>query len=131
MLLIVFPNDQIVNNISPLVPVNEPEFSLRIVGGHDTKTGQFPYHVSFQIHSKTPSFYRDHHVCSASIISEMWLLTAAHCTEKMFEELDVTQSRYSFIIKAGRHNITNEHEVGEQVVEVDKFFNHKAYVKNK
>ena len=133
MLHIVFTNNQFFNNIFLLVPLNVPEFSLRIVGGHGAKPGQFPYHVSLQIHLKVPPFDEDLHVCGASIINEMWLLTAAHCfenMEEMFEDLDIPRSSYSFIIKAGRHNIAKEHEDGEQVLEVDKFFNHKAYVKN-
>ncbi|XP_016922705.2 trypsin-3-like isoform X2 [Apis cerana] len=43
----------------------------RIIGGHNASINDYPYQVS--IH------YMGKHHCGGSIISENWLLTAAHC----------------------------------------------------
>ncbi|XP_017770707.1 PREDICTED: chymotrypsin-1-like [Nicrophorus vespilloides] len=43
----------------------------RIVGGLEAEDGQFPYQVSLQSKGK--------HTCGGSIITDKWILTAAHC----------------------------------------------------
>ena len=84
-----------------------------IVGGHDTKPGQFPYLVSLQRGDND-------HFCGGSIIEKKWILTAAHCVTSELDE-------YNLEIKAGRHNISEEHEVYEQIAEIDEIFKHNSY----
>ncbi|XP_036005533.1 suppressor of tumorigenicity 14 protein homolog isoform X2 [Fundulus heteroclitus] len=48
--------------------------SNRIVGGKETDEGEFPWQVSLQFKGLGA-------VCGASLISETWLVTAAHCVQ--------------------------------------------------
>ncbi|KAJ4451714.1 hypothetical protein ANN_03184, partial [Periplaneta americana] len=53
--------------------IRRPRLDGRIVGGSDADIANYPYQLSFE--------YNGSHRCGASIISENWVLTAAHCVD--------------------------------------------------
>ncbi|XP_010157092.1 PREDICTED: coagulation factor XI-like, partial [Eurypyga helias] len=48
--------------------------TIRIVGGTDSSPGEWPWQVSLHV-----KLSRQRHLCGGSIISNRWVLTAAHC----------------------------------------------------
>lgn len=53
-------------------PIKRVPVTGRIVGGVDAEIENFPYQLSFRRSGS--------HSCGASIISDNWALSAAHCT---------------------------------------------------
>lgn len=52
--------------------------TTRIIGGEDAEEGQFPYQVSLRNRLMGGT-----HFCGGSILNERFILTAAHCTQKL------------------------------------------------
>ncbi|XP_054900650.1 kallikrein-2-like [Poeciliopsis prolifica] len=59
------------------VAVSSASLQKRIIGGENCKDDERQYHVMVRKHSKT-----DWKFCGGSLISDQWVLTAAHCWPK-------------------------------------------------
>ncbi|NXT46051.1 CTRL protease, partial [Pluvianellus socialis] len=87
--------------ISPLV-----QYSERIINGQSAVPGSWPWQVSLQTRSGS-------HFCGGSLISEEWVVTAAHCQFNPYShvvvlgEYDLTSSSESVQVKSVSRAITN------------------------
>ncbi|XP_041657233.1 coagulation factor IXb [Cheilinus undulatus] len=72
----------------------------RIVGGDEAKAGEIPWQVTLMYHS--PSQGRAQPFCGGSLLSELWVITAAHC----LIQADIAQR--VFFVRAGEHDINKD-----------------------
>ncbi|XP_055308418.1 trypsin-1-like [Sitodiplosis mosellana] len=86
----------------------KPQLDGRIVGGFPIEISQVPWQVSLQT--------RGSHFCGGSIISEKWVLTAAHCT-------DAVPDSENILVRLG----TSEYAKGGAVHKVKRIVQHKKY----
>ncbi|XP_064471328.1 trypsin-1-like [Ornithodoros turicata] len=89
----------------------------RIVGGHETKPGDYPWQVaiSFKTGGKTI------HLCGGAILEERWVITAAHC----FRTTDTS----SYIFRVGDF-ARDVKEEGEFDIPADKIIVHRKFNKD-
>ncbi|XP_045184211.2 coadhesin-like [Mercenaria mercenaria] len=80
--------------------------STKIVGGKQAQHGQFPWQISLR--------YYGEHICGGTLISDQWVLTAAHC----FEDLGTTASQWSVGVGLQDQN----HVYGSNVVHVSHVY---------
>lgn len=95
----------------------QQELGLRqwIVGGVDATRGAYPWQISYQWRT---SLSGDLHMCGGTIISQDWILTAAHC---------ITDIKYfTYVVVAGEHNLMAK-EGSEQIREIAEFLVHPGY----
>ncbi|CAH2100317.1 unnamed protein product [Euphydryas editha] len=91
-----------------LLPKYFDEPIPRIVGGEDAAEGSVPYQASLR------SIFNSH-FCGGSIISDKWILTAAHCT--------VSQSEYTMSVVVGTNRLLS----GGKKYSVNKIIVHEDY----
>lgn len=77
------------------------EGNSRILGGRLAFPGQFPHQIAIRV-NMTGEFM---HMCGGSIITDRYIVTAAHCFLDEFPEL------YRYRIVVGAHNISGDGEV--------------------
>ncbi|CAF2120402.1 unnamed protein product [Rotaria magnacalcarata] len=93
----------------------------RILGGSEAPAGAFPWMVTIRFHDVQPP-NRIIDICGGSIISDIFVLTAASCFFNAH-----AQYFNQFSIKAGIHNIINDTENLEQIRTVSHIIVHPNY----
>lgn len=80
----------------------------RIVGGREASPNQFPWLVGL---------FADSWFCSASFISDEWVLTAAHCVD----------GATTWDIYAGSHDLSLSSEPHRDVITADEYYIHPSW----
>ncbi|CAG0885241.1 unnamed protein product [Cyprideis torosa] len=85
----------------PLHPIG----GMRIINGHNAFRGQFPHQVSIQLRQSYLTRYE--HNCGGSIISQDWIVTAAHCVVgKSLSLMRVVAGTVSLVSGGTIHRVT-------------------------
>ena len=93
----------------------------KIVGSSGVIRGEHPWQARLTNYDAVSGW--GNHKGGATILSEYWLLTAAHC-------LSSSEDRFSLRVVVGDHNRIKWDE-GEQMFEVDQVVKHRKYIDGK
>uniref|UniRef100_A0A8D1V7I3 tryptase n=2 Tax=Sus scrofa TaxID=9823 RepID=A0A8D1V7I3_PIG len=86
-----------------LLVCGRPVYSSRIVGGQDAADKRWPWQVSLHLGQT--------HICGGSLISDRWILTAAHC-------LHMTWIPFLYTVWLGSNNLASSEGVKYHVFRV-------------
>ena len=86
-------------NFTEFCGVQSPK--TKIFNGREAFSGQFPWMVHLSINYTDGD---ENGRCGGSLVSDQWILTAAHCFEELYSTID------SIEIQIGRSNLSNSNE---------------------
>ncbi|XP_060604098.1 chymotrypsinogen A-like isoform X2 [Ruditapes philippinarum] len=88
----------------------------RIVGGSYSVSGRWPWQVTIQYFGADGYW---HHFCGGSLISNLWVVTAAHCVSKLEE--------YMIRVVLGDYRLSTRAVHREQVIDPARILMHGYY----
>uniref|UniRef100_A0A182TYX3 Peptidase S1 domain-containing protein n=1 Tax=Anopheles melas TaxID=34690 RepID=A0A182TYX3_9DIPT len=91
---------------------------LTIIGGEETAPHELPYQVSLQWNYSNDTI-PPMHFCGGAVLTESWILTAAHC------KTSYTADGYIEVV-AGAHDILNRGEVNQRR-KIEQIITHERY----
>ncbi|XP_044160581.1 transmembrane protease serine 9-like [Bufo gargarizans] len=104
LLLLSVYTTPVTSNITTEAPpiCGSPVISKRIVGGTDASEGAWPWQISLR--------YQGSHICGGSLISNQWVLCAAHCFAQ-----STNPSDYKVVLGEYQLDTTSPHQVESTV----------------
>uniref|UniRef100_A0A8C9MHU3 Prothrombin n=1 Tax=Serinus canaria TaxID=9135 RepID=A0A8C9MHU3_SERCA len=94
-------------------------YTGRIVSGDDAEVGSAPWQV--MLYKKSPQEL----LCGASLISDSWILTAAHCL--FYPPWDKNLSTSDILVRIGKHVRAKYEKNKEKIALLDKIIIHPKY----
>ncbi|KAM9328273.1 prothrombin [Pholidichthys leucotaenia] len=91
----------------------------RIVGGDNAEEGSAPWQV--MLYKRHPQEL----LCGASLISDQWILTAAHCI--LYPPWNKNFSTSDILVRLGKHNRAKFERGTEKIVAIDDIIVHPKY----
>jgi len=88
----------------------------RIVGGHETEVNEYPWQAALERRGRSEWYFH----CGGSVISDQWVLSAAHCT--------YGQRRQDLKVLLGEHDLTDS-ETTSIEMNIAQIINHHQYDK--
>ncbi|XP_029028892.1 coagulation factor IXb [Betta splendens] len=92
----------------------------RIVGGDAASSGEIPWQVTLMAYSA--NYGKVMHFCGGSLLSELWVITAAHCLFRQNKRISNTD----FFVRLGELDL-NEEEGPERDYLVEQLHIHRSY----
>lgn len=91
----------------------------RIVGGDDAEEASSPWQV--MLYKRQPQEL----LCGASLISDQWVLTAAHCI--LYPPWNKNFTPSQILVRLGKHNRARYEQGQEKIVPIDEIIVHPKY----
>ncbi|XP_078136416.1 chymotrypsin-like elastase family member 1 [Sander vitreus] len=100
-------------------PFNHNVHNERVIGGHDAKPNTWRWQASLQYDSYSDGYF--YHICGGTIISNFYIMTAAHCI------LSMDASLYRVVV--GDYNLY-EYDGSEQFSRVEMIHVHPGWTED-
>merc|ERR1712123_219137 len=97
----------------------EANRATKIVDGVETEINEYPWQVGLQLNGEWSSDYPS---CGGTLISDRWVLTAAHCTEY--------RSPNDIIVMLGEHDVLSSTETESIKIPVAQIIIHESWGSN-